>query len=69
MKIRALEIPHATSLLKFLTISCGVACFKPEMNKAPKKLLHQADLALYKAKELGGNQAVVFESSIKPKEI
>lgn len=69
MKIRALEIPHATSPLKFLTISCGVACVKPEMNKAPKQLLHQADLALYKAKELGGNQVVAFESSIQPKEI
>lgn len=65
MKVRALAIPHPTSPHGFLTISCGVACIKPDANKAAKQLLHHADLALYKAKELGRNQAVVFEQSMQ----
>lgn len=69
MKIRELEVPHATSPHGFLTISCGVACFKPNINKAPKQLLHQADLALYRAKEMGRNQAAAFDSSMQPKKL
>lgn len=69
MKVRALEIPHATSPHEFLTISCGVACIKPNINKAPKQLLHQADLALYRAKELGRNRAIAFERSMQPGKI
>ena len=64
-KIRALAIPHATSPHGFLTISCGVAWIKPDASKTPKQLIHQADLALYKAKAMGRNQAVMFEPSMQ----
>lgn len=66
VKIRELEIIHNASPHGFLTISCGVAYFKPNINKAPKQLLHQADLALYKAKEMGRNQAAAFDISMEP---
>lgn len=69
MKIRELAIVHATSPHGFLTISCGVACFKPNISKAPKQLLHQADLALYKAKEMGRNQAAAFDTSMEPENL
>ena len=67
MRIRELEVPHVTSPHGFLTISCGVACFKPNVNGAPRQLLQQADLALYSAKEMGRNQAVAFNNSMLPK--
>lgn len=69
LKIRELEIPHATSPMGFLTISCGLACYKPETNKKPKQLLQHADLALYKAKEMGRNQSAIFDGSVQQNNI
>ena len=64
VKVEELQVPHIASPLGFLTISCGVSCLKPHLNIAPKELLHQADLALYKAKEMGRNQAVNYNISM-----
>ena len=64
-KIRELQIPHASSPHGFLTISCGVACIKPDHTKTPKQLIHEADQALYKAKEMGRNKAIAFDRSIQ----
>ena len=65
LEIRELEIPHVNSPHGSLTISCGIACLEPNKKDLPKQLLHQADLALYKAKELGRNQAVAFDASMQ----
>jgi len=43
-----------------VTISIGVACFPNEEIQDTKTLISCADIALYKAKELGRNQVVVY---------
>ncbi len=56
--VESLKIPHAkNSASKFVTISMGAVCFKPNKNTNQKKLIEVADSALYKAKESGRNQA------------
>ena len=45
------------------TISIGIASF-PDDAKNIIELLHNADLALYKAKEKGGNRIINFDISI-----
>lgn len=56
------SIPHAASPTNFLTISAGVATFNTLSTNTEendwKKLLIQADEALYQAKEDGRNRAV-----------
>ena len=58
--VEELKVPHIAFPLENLTISFGVSCLKPNLNIAPKKLLRWADLALYKAKGMGRNQAVIY---------
>lgn len=52
------QLPHAASPLGILTISCGVACQAEHVTYATwQDLVHQADKALYVAKNQGRNQA------------
>lgn len=56
--IAHLHIPHATSpTAPNVTISIGVASFKPTADDTPDMLIAQADALLYKAKHSGRNQA------------
>lgn len=51
--IRTLAIPHAFSPSGILTISIGVACWPNGIPTDPKRLLLEADAALYRAKSAG----------------
>ncbi len=53
-------IPHSdSSVAPYVTLSVGVAQFDPTTMDCFETLLHQADKALYRAKNLGRNQVVV----------
>jgi diguanylate cyclase (GGDEF)-like protein len=54
--IEALRLPHATAPRGILTVSIGVAAWMPLAGEAPQALLHAADQALYRAKQLGRNR-------------
>lgn len=57
--IKDMMIPHAYSRNdEFVTISCGFISYIPQRGNTPEELIEIADKALYKAKELGKNQAV-----------
>ena len=55
--IEALNIPHAKSSAgSYVTVSLGVACMVPALDKDPAALLKTADEQLYAAKACGRNQ-------------
>lgn len=56
--IQALELPHATSSHKTVTVSIGVACTLPSEESRPGDLIEAADAALYAAKHRGRNTVV-----------
>jgi diguanylate cyclase (GGDEF)-like protein len=57
-----LKIEHrGAEAFPYLSISCGVACIKPDPKISPPKLLLDADIALYKAKGGGRNCVRIFE--------
>ncbi|HKU05547.1 MAG TPA: diguanylate cyclase [Bradyrhizobium sp.] len=56
--IQALELPHATSSHKSVTVSIGVACTLPGDEGRPGDLIEAADAALYAAKHRGRNTVV-----------
>jgi diguanylate cyclase (GGDEF)-like protein len=56
--IQALELPHATSSHKAVTVSIGVACTLPSDAGRPGDLIEAADAALYAAKHRGRNTVV-----------
>lgn len=59
--IRASKIPHQASTVDpNLTASIGVATMTAERGTSSEDLIRRADKALYKAKERGRNQLVVF---------
>ncbi len=57
--VTQLRLPHEKSPFGLITISVGVASAIPEENESPDSLLKQADMALYRAKELGRNRVVI----------
>jgi len=66
-KIRAAAIPHKTSRVSaLLTASLGVATTTADRGNQPDILVHQADRALYQAKEQGRNQVVMLDQESDP---
>ncbi len=60
--IAKLEIPHHHSDIgKVVTASVGITSLIPSPEQEPSILIAQADVALYRAKQKGRNQAVVFD--------
>jgi diguanylate cyclase (GGDEF)-like protein len=60
-RIEDLNMPHAASKLKHVTVSCGVASVMPNDKTSLETLLQSADYALYQAKEQGRNRVVSGE--------
>ena len=51
-------MPHATSAIRSVTVSVGVACTRPNDAQRPGDLIEAADAALYAAKHRGRNTVV-----------
>ncbi|NOZ83326.1 MAG: PAS domain S-box protein [Epsilonproteobacteria bacterium] len=65
INVQNLRIPYNCSpILKWVTISLGVAHVVPDNDLHPNDLIRAADLALYKAKNSGRNKVAVFEENI-----
>lgn len=61
-KVSKLILTHHNQSLGQIKLSIGIAIY-PEHGKTIEKLIHNADLALYTAKNQGRNQTVVFDRS------
>lgn len=59
--LQAISIPHEySSVSDHVTVSCGIASMTPRRNDKSSTLIHQSDIAMYKAKFKGGNRTVLF---------
>jgi diguanylate cyclase (GGDEF)-like protein len=58
--VRALNNNFASQYGGKISISIGVACVQPSVEDSPSVLLCKADLALYKAKDMGRNQVAAL---------
>lgn len=64
MAVETMHLPHPNSKIsKYVTISLGVATLIPDSSCEYEQLLHNADQALYSAKQFGRNRVVKYESS------
>jgi diguanylate cyclase (GGDEF)-like protein len=60
-KIQALKIPHNTSKCSnYISISIGVMTLSKNSELNPKSIIENTDTALYKAKQNGRNQVIVY---------
>lgn len=64
--IAALALPHSDTPSGYVSVSMGVAAVIPSAEHTASMLLQQADTALYQAKTLGRNRAVLTENASKP---
>lgn len=62
--IQALAIPHASSILGYVTVSIGVATITPQGMQEANALIQMADEALYEAKKQGRNRTVFKSYSV-----
>ncbi|MEA5620569.1 diguanylate cyclase [Cronbergia sp. UHCC 0137] len=61
LAVKKLAIPHqASKVSDIITISLGLAVLLPSSETSPADLINQADQALYRAKQQGRNQSVIF---------
>lgn len=59
--IKNLQIPHQDSIVSnIVSISMGIACDIPNLERSPYVLINQVDHALYEAKQQGRNRSVLF---------
>lgn len=64
MHVRGLQIPHSrSSVSRFVTISIGMTTCVPHLDDSQLDFLHDADVALYRAKANGRNQSMVVTPS------
>jgi len=64
--VQRLAIPHATGGPEgVLTLSVGIAAFRPGQETTVEELLKQADAALYLAKSAGRNRVAVFDDGAR----
>lgn len=63
MAVETLQLPHPNSKIsKYVTVSLGVATLIPVEGSEAEQLLHNADQALYIAKQQGRNRVVRYDS-------
>lgn len=59
--IKSLQIPHQDSdVSNIVSISIGIACDIPNLERSPYALINQTDQALYNAKQQGRNRSIPF---------
>ncbi|MGB7085762.1 MAG: diguanylate cyclase, partial [Phormidesmis sp.] len=66
--VSALKIPHVASQASdWVTLSIGIAVDIPQSDRLSQQLVDKADQALYRAKTLGRNRAVLFDEQLDVK--
>ena len=65
LQIQSLDIPHPNSDVSGrISLSLGVSCVVPSSKTTKKQLLAAADMALYRAKNLGRNRSILEVLSV-----
>jgi diguanylate cyclase len=61
--VEALQMEHRrSSVAHVVTVSIGVSCRVPQMQEGPGAMMHEADMALYLAKQMGRNRVELREN-------
>ncbi|MBX7222364.1 MAG: PleD family two-component system response regulator [Blastocatellia bacterium] len=63
-KVEALQLEHAKSALRYVTISIGVATALPQESLSTDDLIAAADKALYASKHGGRNRYTVYDAAL-----